>query len=129
MVSVHDCVSADLHAVQAGLPLGPFNLGSIDPPTVRDLLRDLIDSVQSRSRLLPLPSSVMKATLSLLDLVGLTILFPEQFMIADREYVLDLAPTSRDLNFTPAYNDHDMIISAFQEFVRLQQFEPTRQSA
>jgi dTDP-glucose 4,6-dehydratase len=116
MVSVHDCVAAALRAVDAGLPAGPFNLGSQDPPTVRDLLQGLIDTVGSRSRLLPTPAGAVKLTLSLLDRVGLTLLHAEQYMIADRDCVLDVSETQARLAFTPLRGDREMLLAAYEEY-------------
>ena len=117
MVSVHDCVGAALHAVQAGLPPGPFNLGSKDPPTVKDLLQGLIANVGSRSRLLPTPASAVKLALSVLDGVGLTLLHPEQYMIADRDCVLDVSDTAATLGFVPVRDDREMLLAAYEEYV------------
>ncbi len=117
MVSVLDCVGAALHAVDAGLPPGPFNLGSKDPPTVKELLQGLIAKVGSRSRLLATPASAVKLTLSALDRVGLTLLHPEQYMIADRDCVLDVSDTAAKLGFTPLRNDGEMLLAAYEEYV------------
>lgn len=118
MVSVFDCVTAALRAVDLGFPAGPFHLGSQDPPTVRVLLENLIRRAKSRSWLVSTPAGGVKATLKILDFCGLTLLYPEQFLIADKDYVLDLSETKRELSFEPAYNDEDMMVAAYDEFVR-----------
>lgn len=117
MVSVHDCVTAALKAVEAGLPPGPFNLGSNDPPRVRELLRGLIDEVGSRSTLISTPAPAVKLALSIFDGAGLTLLHPEQYMIADKDCVLDLSETAAALGFAPRYGDRDMLIAAYNEYV------------
>jgi dTDP-glucose 4,6-dehydratase len=117
MVSVHDCVRAAMHAVDRGLPAGPFNLGSSDPPRVRDLLRELIVKSGSRSRLLPTPAGPLKLLLATLDGIGLTLLHREQYMIADADYVLDLSRTSGELGFTPKDTDRDMLFAAYGEYL------------
>lgn len=116
MVSVHDCVAAAILAVRAGLPNREFNLGSADPPRVRDLLAELIERVGSRSVLLPSPASAVKATLALLDKLGLTLLYPDQFAIADAEYVLDISETRDVLGWAPQYRDADMLADAYRVF-------------
>jgi nucleoside-diphosphate-sugar epimerase len=118
MVSVFDCVTAALRAVELGLPPGPFHLGSRNPPTVRALLSKVIASAGSRSRLISTPAMPIKATLMVLDYCGLTLLYPEQFLIADKNYLLDLSATKRELSFEPAYGDEDMMVAAYQEYVR-----------
>jgi dTDP-glucose 4,6-dehydratase len=42
MIAVDDCAAAALRAADLGCPTGPFNLGSDNPPTVRELLTELI---------------------------------------------------------------------------------------
>jgi nucleoside-diphosphate-sugar epimerase len=125
MVSVLDCVSAALRAVKRGFPSGPFHLGSKSPPTVRELLTNVIKRAGSRSRLISTPAVGIKVTLSVLDYCGLTLLYPEQFLIADKDYVLDLSDTVRDLAFEPAYSDEDMMVAAFNEFLRTRSKAPS----
>ena len=83
MVGVEDCARAALLAVDAGFPPGPFNLGSRNPPSTRELLRALIKHAGSRSVLLPVPASLLKPVLSGFDAIGLPLLYPEQFEIAN----------------------------------------------
>ena len=116
MVSVFDCASAALRAVDAGLPPGPFHLGSKNPPTVRQLLTKLIDEAGSRSILVPLPASIVKAQLTVLDRIGSPLLYPEQFLIADQDYVLDTTETSSILGWEPAEDDSSMIVEAYRTF-------------
>lgn len=118
MVSVIDCVTAALRAVELGLPPGPYHLGSQNPPTVRELLGKVIAQAGSRSRLISTPATTIKAVLNVLDYCGLTLLYPEQFLIADKDYVLDLSATKRDLSFEPVYNDENMMVAAYQEYAR-----------
>lgn len=116
MVSVFDCVAAVEAALAAGLPNGDYNLGSADPPPVRDLLAGIIRRAGSRSRLLPTPAEPLKAVLAALDGAGLTVLHPEQFRIADLDYLVDTLPTTRDLGWIPRHDDRDMLSAAYQEF-------------
>jgi dTDP-glucose 4,6-dehydratase len=120
MVSVHDCVSAAVLAVKAGIPNREFNLGSEDPPRVKDLLGDLIKRVGSRSFLLATPAPAVKATLSLLDKLGLTLLYPDQFAIADAEYIVDISETRDVLGWAPQYRDPDMLAEAYRIFIEKQ---------
>ena len=48
-VSVYDCASAAVCAWKSGLPNSEYNIGSADPPSVRDLLGRLIEEAGSRS--------------------------------------------------------------------------------
>lgn len=116
MIAVEDCVAAALRAVERGLPAGPFNLGSASPPTVRELLRDLVSRAGSRSIVVPSPASAVQTALGLLDRAGLTLLYPEQFSIADSDYTLDTSSTTAALDWSPARCDQDIIFDAFCHF-------------
>ncbi len=63
MVGVGDCARAAILAVAAGCPSGPFNLGSAEPPTTRELLQKIIEHAKSHSRLIPLPAGLLKPVL------------------------------------------------------------------
>lgn len=117
MISVFDCVSAILCAVEKGLPNQEFNLGSSDPPQVDVLLHKLIDRAGSKSILLRMPGTLIKDVLDHLDRVGMTVLYPEQFSIADRDYLVDTESTQKTLCWKPQYSDEDMMYSAFSEYL------------
>jgi dTDP-glucose 4,6-dehydratase len=119
MVSVFDCASAAISSARKGVVNGEFNLGSADPPTVRHLLTELIRIAGSHSILVPTPAAAVKAVLRFLDLVNLPLLVPEQFEIADHDYVVDIEPTVRLLDWTPKYSDQDMMFEAYREFTAL----------
>jgi nucleoside-diphosphate-sugar epimerase len=116
MVGVDDCVRAAMLAVKADCPKGPFNLGSEDPPTTRQLLQGIIDHAGSRSILIPTPSAILKPILSSLDKLGVTLLYPEQFEIADLDIILDTSDTSMTLGWRPERDDISMMIAAYDGF-------------
>jgi nucleoside-diphosphate-sugar epimerase len=116
MISVFDCVSAMRHAVRAGLPNAEYNLGSFSPPSTRELLRSLIERVGSRSRLIKTPGKLVKGVLASLDYMGLTLLYPEQFLIADVNYLVDISKTQQQLGWRPRFLDEDMIYQAYEEY-------------
>jgi dTDP-glucose 4,6-dehydratase len=115
-ISVFDCASACVAAWRAGVPNEAYNLGSDDPPPVRNLLGDLIRTAKSRSILVPTPAFLVKRTLDLLDLVNLPLMDPEQYLIADEICILDTAKAKRQLGWTPRHNDADMLISAYADY-------------
>lgn len=118
MISVFDCVSAIQCAIRCGIPNEEYNLGSENPPSVHELLTGLIQDVGSHSIVVPTPGRLVKATLSLMGTMGLEIMYKEQYMIADENYILDIAKTARQLDWRPRYKDSDMIVQAYQEFCR-----------
>ncbi|MER8594242.1 NAD(P)-dependent oxidoreductase [Mesorhizobium sp. M1182] len=118
MIAVEDCVSAALAAVERNCPLGPFHLGSCEPPTVKELLRELVRRASSRSILLPIPAVILKPALSLLDRAALTLLYPEQFAIANIDYVLNTGGTTEYLGWTASKSDMDIIFEAYTGFLK-----------
>jgi len=115
MVSVFDCVSAIEAALANSIPNREYNLGSLEPPLVKDLLRSLIDQVGSRSILLPTPGPLVKAVLATLDGIGIPLLYPEQFRIADVTCLVDTSATVAELGWRPRYDDRDMLLAAYRE--------------
>jgi dTDP-glucose 4,6-dehydratase len=116
MISVFDCVGAIEAALAKGVPDGAFNLGSLDPPSVRDLLERVIVAAGSRSRLVPTPAGPLKAMLGALDFAGFPLLYREQFKIADLNYLVDVSPTMAALDWRPRHDDADMLAAAYAEF-------------
>jgi dTDP-glucose 4,6-dehydratase len=116
MVSVFDCASAAIASARKGVVNGEFNLGSANAPTVRVLLSELIQRAGSRSFLMPTPAGMVKGTLRMLDYLNMPVLFPEQFEVADNDYVVDIEPTIRALDWQPRFNDRDMMFEAYREF-------------
>jgi dTDP-glucose 4,6-dehydratase len=117
MVSVFDCASAGIRSAEKGVVNGEFNLGSVNPPTVRSLLGEVIRQAGSKSILIPTIAAPAKVLLRLLDRINLPILVPEQFEIADHDFVNDIEPTMRMLDWQPKYSDLDMMVEAYRRFL------------
>lgn len=115
-ISVFDCAEAARLAWKAGVPNEAYNLGSLNPPSVRKLLGDLIKHAGSRSILIPTPGWAVKRTLDLLDWMNMPIMDPEQYLIADEDCLLDVSKGKRDLGWVPQYRDEDMLIAAYREY-------------
>lgn len=117
MVSVFDCASAGICSSRKGVVDGEFNLGSPEPPTVRALLTGLIRYAKSKSILVPTPAAPLKAVLRMLDRLNLPLLVPEQFEVADNDYVVDIEPTIRMLDWQPKHSDQEMMLDAYRQYV------------
>jgi dTDP-glucose 4,6-dehydratase len=115
-ISVFDCATAVIAAVERGLPNSAYNLGSLDPPRVNDLLKRLIKEAGSHSFLLHTPGALVKPVLALLDRVGFPLMDPEQYLIADENCILDVSKAERELGWRPRYRDEDMLYAAYQEY-------------
>lgn len=117
MVSVFDCASAAICSARKGVVDGEFNLGSPNPPTVRALLTELIRHARSKSILVSTPAAPLKLALRALDRLNLPLLVPEQFEVADQDYVVDIEPTIRVLDWRPEHTDQDMMLVAYRQYV------------
>ena len=118
MISVFDCVSAIFCAIRAGVPNGEYNLGSKNPPSTKELLKNLVKQVGSKSVVIPTPGKLVKLLLAGLGVIGLELMYKEQYMIADEDYILDVSETEKDLGWTPEYADSDMIIEAYRNYIK-----------
>jgi dTDP-glucose 4,6-dehydratase len=115
-ISVYDCATACLAAWKAGFPNEAYNLGSLNPPSVRALLGGLIKHAGSRSILLPTPGWLVKRTLDAFDLINKPIMDPEQYLIADEVCILDVSKAKRELGWVPQFDDSAMLIVAYDEY-------------
>ena len=115
-VSVYDCASAAVCAWKAGFPNAEYNIGSAEPPPVRELLGRLIREAGSRSLLLPTPAWAVKTALNTLDFLNMPLMDPEQYLIADEYCVLDCSRAKREIGWEPRYRDDDMLLAAYREY-------------
>jgi len=113
MISVFDCVEAIMAAVDRGIPNGIVNLGSIDPPSVKTLLGNLVRHADSKSIVMPTPGYLVKKTLAAMNFIGLPIMYPEQYLIADKDCLLDISETTELLGWKPAHTDQQMMNEAY----------------
>lgn len=116
MVSVSDVAEACLLALKSR-PRGIFNLGSADPPTVAGLLTAVCRRAGSPSKIISLPKPWARAALWSLHALRLAPLTPEQFCIADVDYVLDTARAEAELGWRPQFADVDMLWSAYDTYI------------
>jgi dTDP-glucose 4,6-dehydratase len=115
-ISVYDCASAAAAAWKAGFPNRSYNLGSDDPPPVKELLGNLIRHAGSKSFLLPTPAFAVKATLAVFDRLNLPIMDPEQYLIADEFCIRETGRAKAELGWAPQHRDSDMLNAAYAEY-------------
>jgi len=118
MISVNDCAQAILKAIEKGIPNKEYNLGSYNPPKVKDLLKNVAKQNNSKSIIVPTPGKLVKMCLKILGALGLEIMYKEQYMIADENYLIDISETEEDLNWHPRFDDTSMLKAAFDEYKR-----------
>ena len=106
-------------AVEKGFPNRAYNVATQDPPTTADLIKHLIREVGSKSFLLPTPAFLTKGTLTALDHLGLPLMDPEQYLVANENCVLDVRRAEAELGWVPRYKDEEMLVSAYEEYLRV----------
>ena len=67
---------------------------------------------------IPTPGKLVKLVLAALGAIGLEIMYKEQYMIVDENYILDISKTEQELGWQPEYNDSDMIIEAYRDYMK-----------
>lgn len=113
-ISVSDCADICLAAVEKGIPNEAYNVGSLEAPRVRALLKDLIKAAGSKSIVVPTPAFAVKFVLAILDKLNIPLLDPEQYLIADETCILSMEKAKRELDWEPKDSDSDMLIAAYQ---------------
>ena len=94
---------------------GIFNLGSDDPPRVKELISHVISQTGSRSKRIFIPNGLLTRVLTIADSLNLSPLSPEQFEIAGIEYVLDTSETKIALGWEPTQSDKDILEESFRQ--------------
>lgn len=113
--AIDDLLDACLLAAADDSPGAPqvYNIGSDVERTLGQELETLIGHAGSRSRLVPVPARPVAWVLDPLYRVGLSPLVPEQYLIADADFVLDTAKARRRLGFTPKHANADGMMAAW----------------
>lgn len=116
MISVEDCADAVICAIKKNIPNNCFNLGSKNPPMVKELLKKLTCDVGSKSIIFPTWGFAIKCMLKILGHMRIELMFEEQYKIADVEYIVDISETMKELDWEPKYSDEQMLYQAYQEY-------------
>ena len=114
MVSVFDCVSAIEQAIKFNCPNKTFNLGSEELISIKELLTDLIVKNGSKSKLIRSNAKLSQTALKILGFMGFELLYPEQYLLADKMYSVDIETTKQELDWKPKHNDKQMLNQAYQ---------------
>lgn len=91
-----------------------YNIGSDVTRTLREDLEELIHRVGSRSRILSVPTGPIQWGLGWLHRAGISPLVPEQFQIANADFVLSTTRAKERLGFAPQFENMDGIVEAWQ---------------
>lgn len=116
MVSVKDCAEAVICAIEKGIPNDEFNLGSQNPPCIKDLLTFVCKKSGSKSLIMPTWAYGVKFVLKVLEYCGIPLMYKEQYEIANKQYIIDITQTQKILGWNPTSNDKDMLFEAFEYY-------------
>ena len=92
-----------------------FNIGS-DPatvPTVKEQVRALIDHAGANSAITTVPASLLRNAARGLNLFGLSPIVPEHYLLADRNFVLDISRAQEILDWKPESDNIRMTCDAY----------------
>lgn len=117
MVGVDDLARACLMAIDKRAR-GIYNIGTEPTPTMGEIIESVVKHAGSRSRIIPTPTKILKNIFRFLNLFKLSPLWPEQYEIADLNYILDLSKIKNELGWKPQTSVIDMNIQAYDSFVR-----------
>ncbi len=114
MVSVDDCAAAVLCAINKGCPNTAYNLSSEATLCVRELMRALIQSVGSKSILIPTPTAFTQTALRALAMVGVELLYPEQYQLANQHVITSIDKARTELDWHPHGDDLSLLVDAYR---------------
>ncbi|HEX7256333.1 MAG TPA: NAD-dependent epimerase/dehydratase family protein [Gaiellaceae bacterium] len=117
LLDVDDLVEAILLAAERPVEGGTFNLGADDPGTVREELEALVRHAGTPSRVTALPAGPARASLAVLDRLGLSPLSRWHYASADRDLVLDTTRAKTLLGWTPRHENGDALARAYDSYV------------
>lgn len=90
-----------------------FNIGSTDKTPVRKVIEGLIAHAQSSSPITAIPSGLARTVLTVGTKLGISPLMNEQFMIADKDFMLDTSRAKERLGWEPTKKNVECLIDAF----------------
>ena len=114
MVSARDVADACVLAAERPASRGAvMNLGASEVPTVRAQVEALIAHARSRSRIVPIPAAIVRNAGRVLNLVKMSPIVPEHYLLADADFVLDCTQARTILGWEPAYSNVRMNTEAY----------------
>jgi dTDP-glucose 4,6-dehydratase len=115
MLSVHDCIDAALLASK-NVKNETFNLGSERPTTQRELLERLIEVAHSNSKIVTVNARVAKLGLGLLEFLHMPLIHREQYLLVDKDCVLDISKAKKELKWKPKRDEFTALLEAFEYY-------------
>jgi nucleoside-diphosphate-sugar epimerase len=82
-------------------------------PTVLEEVRALVAHAGTGSPIVRIPAFALRAAARALHLVGLSPIVPEHYLLADKDYLLDISAARRDLGYEPRHDNLRMLCEAY----------------
>jgi nucleoside-diphosphate-sugar epimerase len=118
MVSAWDVADAcRLAAVTPSARGQVLNLGAEVVPTVREQVEALIAHARSRSRVVTIPAALLRTAARALNVVGLSPIVPEHYLLADTTFILDVTRARDVLGWRPRFDNVQLTIDAYDWYV------------
>ncbi len=125
-VSAWDVADACIHAAKApGVSGAIFNLGA-EPqsvPSVIETMRALIRHVGTGSPVIRIPAGVLRTAARALHGIGLSPIVPEHYILADRDFILDISAARERLGWQPRYDNVAMTIDAYEAYLQARHWQ------
>ena len=118
--SAWDVADACLRAAQSPLARGGFYNVAADPegvPTVRQEVEALVAHAGTGSPIVPIPAWLLRSAARGLGLLGMSPIVREHYVLADRDFVLDIRAARQALDWEPRYDNERMLIEAYDRYV------------
>jgi nucleoside-diphosphate-sugar epimerase len=118
MVSAWDVADACILAADRPQARGAvLNIGSEGVPTVREQVEALIAHAGSRSGVVAIPAALLRNAARALNLLGLSPIVPEHYLLADTNFVLDISRAKTLLGWQPRFDNVGLTIDAYDWYV------------
>ncbi len=119
LIHVSDVVNACILAANSKKSKGEvFNIASHNPPTLREQLEDMIKYAGSKSRLTPLPTSLVKFFLMLAKSMGMPAVGKEFYSLGDKTFLLSTEKAEKLLGWKPRYTNIECLKEAYDWYRR-----------
>jgi len=96
---------------------GDYNVGSAVYGTVREDLEAFMQRIGSRSRLVPIPTTAIRAALRPLDFVGLSPFTAWHWYASGATFYCSIDKAREELGWEPQYTNVDALERAYEEFL------------
>jgi nucleoside-diphosphate-sugar epimerase len=129
MVSAWDVADACILSSEAPGARGAIlNIGAEGVPTVRAQVEALIAHAGSRSGIAAIPATLVRSAARVLDLVGLSPIVPEHYLLADSTFVLDISRAQTLLGWKPRFDNVGLTNDAYDWYVAHAHETPARRN-